>query len=173
MAELYPAPESLRLTVGGSQTVSVSMFDKSGNPLTDIRVSWSAEDPKIASVTQQGVVRALKAGETHVIARAGDKVVTIPVTVRAAAAASATPAQPDAALTLLPAVMELIPGERRTVTAFQQRPGGNVAATGVLWRATQPWVATIDANGVVTGVARGSGQILATLGEASATAQAR
>ncbi len=172
VAELYPAPESLRLTVGGTQTVSVSMFDKAGNPLTEIKVNWSVEDPKVASITQQGVVKAVKAGETHLIARAGGKVVTIPVTVRAAAA-TAPVAEPEGTLAVLPNVIELIPGERRPVTAFQQRPTGNVVATGVVWRATQPWAATVDANGMVTGVARGSGQILATLGEATGTAQAR
>lgn len=174
VAELIAAPEALRVTVGSTQTVSVSLFDRSGNPLTDIRVSWNAEDPKVATVNQQGVVRGVRPGETHVVARAGDKVVTIPVTVRPAAPA-ATPAavEPEGALTLQPPILDLIPGERRSVTAFLRRASGDVVATGVVWRATQPWAATVDAAGIVTGVARGSGMIMATLGEKSASVQAR
>ncbi len=174
VAELIPAPEALRITVGASQAVSVSAFDRSGNPLTEIKVSWRSDDPKTATVNQQGIVKGIKAGETEVIARAGDKVVSIPITVRAAApATTATPPAEEGVLSLQPPIVDLIPGERRTVTPFLRRPSGDVVPSGVVWRATQPWAATVDAAGMVTGVARGSGMIMATLGENSASVQAR
>lgn len=175
VAELIAAPEALRLAVGASQAVSVSAFDRSGNPLTEIKVAWRSDDPKIATVNQQGLVRGVKAGETEVIARAGDRVVSIPITVRppAPATAAAAPTEAEGALTLQPPIIDLIPGERRSITPFLRRPSGDVIPTGVVWRATQPWAATVDASGMVTGVARGSGMIMASLGENSASVQAR
>jgi hypothetical protein len=59
------------LAVGSSHRLIAVPRNPSGDPRTDIALTWTSQDPKIASVDSAGLVRALKPGKA-VIRAAGD-----------------------------------------------------------------------------------------------------
>jgi hypothetical protein len=62
---------SLALAVGSSFRLNAVPRNPSGDPRTDIALTWTSESPQIASVDSAGLVRALKPGKA-VIRAAGD-----------------------------------------------------------------------------------------------------
>lgn len=57
---------------------------------SDKTVTWTSDAPEIAEVDQSGLVSGIKAGKANVTAKAGDKEVTIPITVKEIKAKSVT-----------------------------------------------------------------------------------
>ena len=65
-------PPIITLVEGGRETASAILEEASGQALSGGRVTWTIDDPRIASVTSAGVVEALAAGSTLVRASLGD-----------------------------------------------------------------------------------------------------
>jgi hypothetical protein len=62
---------SAPLAVGSSHRLTAVPRNPNGDPRTDIALTWTSQDPRIASVDSTGLVRALKPGKA-VIRAAGD-----------------------------------------------------------------------------------------------------
>ena len=69
---------SLDLKVGESETLIATVTPSDA---TDSSVFWTSSDPSVATVNQQGLVKAIKAGVAKITAKAGDKTATCEVTV--------------------------------------------------------------------------------------------
>ena len=62
------SPNSITLRVGGTQTLTVGF---SPSNATNKSISWSSEDPSVATVSN-GVVRGVRKGSTSIIVRGAD-----------------------------------------------------------------------------------------------------
>jgi len=71
IASISIAPPAAPLAVGSTHRLSAIPRNPSGDPRTDIPLTWSSENPSIASVDSAGVVRAMKSGKA-LIRAAGD-----------------------------------------------------------------------------------------------------
>lgn len=70
-----------------------------------------------------------------------------------------------------PGVQTLVIGQKQQFIATPSTTGGKILDGKVAtWSSSTPAVATVDANGIVTGVAGGTSTITATVGDKSATA---
>jgi hypothetical protein len=74
IASIGIAAPSAPLAVGSSSRLAAIPRNPSGDPRTDIALTWTSHNPKIASVDSAGLVRALKPGKA-VIRGAGDGVI--------------------------------------------------------------------------------------------------
>ncbi|GBD32586.1 Serine/threonine-protein kinase PrkC [bacterium HR33] len=83
---------TLALEPGQSRQVSAQARDAQGR-VVDAPITWQSEDPTVATVSQQGVVRAERPGSTTVIARSGNATGQLHVSVQQALAPPA-PAAP-------------------------------------------------------------------------------
>ncbi|MGB9432945.1 MAG: Ig-like domain-containing protein [Candidatus Acidiferrum sp.] len=86
------------LAVGSSHRLTAIPRNPSGDPRTDIQLTWTSESPSIASVDSAGLVRALKPGKA-VIRAAGDGTTgetTVTVTKNPVAALIISPASSSA-----------------------------------------------------------------------------
>ena len=119
-------------------------------------VKWTSTDEKVATVSSTGVVTAKGAGTANIVASATDNsgiksnikvTVTNPI-VYATGITLPTSAKVEVSLktTLKPTVQP-----------------GNVTSAKVTWASGNTKVATVDANGVVTGVSKGTATITATV----------
>lgn len=72
------SPESLSLTVGKSEQLSVVVSPK------EVAVTYQSKNPTIATVDAQGVVTGVAVGETVVIIQAGEATKSVPVVVKEA-----------------------------------------------------------------------------------------
>ncbi len=82
-ASVSVTPPSVTLVVGATVTVSASVFDEAGAPLS-IPVSFSSSASTVATVSTSGLITAVNAGSAVITATAGSASATVQVTVTAA-----------------------------------------------------------------------------------------
>jgi uncharacterized protein YjdB len=128
----------------------------------DIAPVWSSADPKVATVSDAGLVTSVAAGTTNVVARVGDVqgACEVHVSVR-----------PIARLELRPATALVRVGDsqRFVVTAFGP-DGQAIPEVAAMFQSSHPAVATVGSSGVATGHKAGAATIRVEL--AGATAEA-
>lgn len=143
---------ALSLKKGDAATLIATV---SPSDATDKSVSWSTSDVTIASISQDGLVTAIKSGTATITAKAGEKSVTCSVTVT-------TPVE-SVSLSKTSASIE----EGKSITLVATITPSDADDKTVVWTTSDNSVATVS-NGVVTGVVEGTCTITATVGGKSA-----
>ena len=143
---------SLSLAKGASETLTASISPRDA---TDKTVTWSSDNPSVATVDQNGQVTAVNAGNACITASAGEVSATCEVTVFI----------PVTSVSLNSTTLKLLEGE----TAFLEATVLPEDATdkNVLWYSSHPSVASVD-GGTVTAVSFGQTVITAQVGDQSA-----
>lgn len=158
------AGASTALVTGQSVQLVAAPHDQSGGSLS-AQVTWSSSATSVASVSDAGLVSAVGAGSATITATAttGATVVTGDKAVSVAAPALTSVSVSGGASVQVNATLQL-------AAAPLDQAGSPIAAT-VTWSSNATGVATVDNNGLVTGVAAGAANItaLATLGNATAS----
>ncbi len=157
-----PAPEVLTLsqasadlTVGGSVKLTASGSDSS--------ISFTSSDEAVATVSADGTVQAVGEGSAVVTAKAGDQTASCSVDVKAAGQ-KPEPVKPDVPATSL-TLRSIFQAEGTSLDEFSIAPGGEVRMvvdgtdSVVTWKIDDTSVATISADGVVTGVSSDASKV--------------
>ncbi|WP_258105753.1 Ig-like domain-containing protein [Marinoscillum sp. MHG1-6] len=129
------------------------MADVGPNDAADSTLTWSVDNDALASIDANGLLTAISAGSVMVTAAATDGsgvTGTYAVTVTVAVA-SVTVSAPDT---------EVSVGGTLQLSAITSP--GDAADGSVVWSSSDESKATVDANGLVTGVAVGAVDIIAT-----------
>lgn len=149
--------------VGKTFAFEIETRDASGKKVTGRRVTWSSLNPNVAAVDGNGVVTGLLVGSTLITARADDATSQTNMLV-----------QPSvASVVLLPASGQLAVGATRTLTvAVSDKDGQTIGGRLITFSSSNTSVATVNASGVVAGVAEGRATITAqaVLDQVSGTA---
>jgi len=142
--------------------LSVVVDDDAGKPVTVPRtITWSSSDPAVARVAD-GKVEAVGPGSATITAAAGSLRGSSAVKVRI----------PEfARLALTPAKTQTLKkGDRLTFkVAALDKKGQKVAGVPVAWKSSDPRIATVSADGVVTAVKKGSAKVTASASGKGAT----
>lgn len=147
-------PRVTSLRVGQTQQLAASLVDKNGAPVSAAgAISWKSLEPTIASVSDAGLVTMLTTGTTAIQATVGG--VTGIASLQGVAGVATISI---AGLTRAVAVGEQVPLSFRTLDAA----GNTLVARAVTWSSSAPTVATVNADGVVAGVAPGAAVLTAT-----------
>lgn len=154
------SPARAETEVGQTLKFTAAAFDASGARLTLTPTAWIAAPFDSAAADETGTVTFYHPGDIRVGAIIDGKPGFATVTVKRAAAASVAIAAPAA---------PLVPGGGiRLVASIATRDGTPLEAAEVSWSSDATGVATIDANGFVTGVTPGKATLHAQSGPASA-----
>ena len=147
---------SLGLTEGDTETLTATVEPSDA---TNKNVTWSTSDASIATVTD-GVVTAVAPGTATITVTTedGNKAATCAVTVTAATV-------PVTGVTLNKTSTSLYVGDTETLTPTITPD--NATNKNVTWSSDDTSVATVDASGLVTAVARGTAVITATAADGS------
>ena len=132
----------------------------------DTAVTWSSSDQAVATVDANGLVTG-KAGGTATITATS----TVDNTKSGSCTVTVIEAQgsiPVTGVTVTPATTSVQVGKTRSLTATVAP--ANADNKTVTWRSSDEKVATVNANGVVTGVAAGKATITATTADGNKTA---
>lgn len=129
---------------------------------TDKTVTWATSDAAVATVDTEGKVTAVAAGTATITATCGSVSASCTVTVL-------TPIIEAANISLNTESVELAVGETRQIVATVT-PEDATDKT-VTWTTSDAAIATVDADGTVTGVAVGTAIVTATCGSVSATCE--
>ena len=145
---------SLTLGEGESATLRATVTPKDATDFSS--VSWSSSDESVATVDQNGGIRAIREGSAHIVAKAGDKQATCTVTV----------IKRVSSISLDQNSLTLLVGKSSTlmVTVLPE----DATDKTVTWESYDTNVATVE-NGVVKGIDVGWTTITATAGNVSAT----
>lgn len=148
----------LALTLHGTNPAELTATVKPDNALNK-QVLWSSKDETVATVDDTGKVTAKKTGNTIITVAAKDgSGVTADCTV--------TVTNPVESITLGEQAITVEAGASAKLTAEVTPSDADDKA--VTWTSNNTKVATVDKNGTVVGVARGSTTITATAGGKSA-----
>lgn len=149
------APASLSMKVGAAQPLSARVLDESGTPLEGAEVFWSSEHPGIATVTPQGIVTAVSQGQTQIAASRNGTSALAPVSVARL---------PVTLVRVNPATTDALMGYTVKLTAQAlDATGAVVPGLPATWKSGNPAIATVQANGLVNGIALGTVAITATV----------
>ncbi len=162
--EVNPATSELA-ALGASVQLSADVRDQNGEVMAGITVTWNSSSASVATVDQSGLVMAVGDG-TAVIAASvnqgsganGTAIVTVTQSIVSVEVSPST-----AELTALGATVQLTAG------AFDAN-GHAVAEAKFSWESSAAAIATVDASGLVTGVAVGVSMITASSEPASGSA---
>ena len=147
----------LELTEGETGTITATV--KPDNA-TNKTVTWSSNNPLIASVDQNGTVTGQAEGTTTITAKAGGKTATCTVTVK-----KGVVAVESITLDITSAILNT--GE--TLTLIATVKPDNATNKTVTWSSNNTSSATVDQNGKITAMGGGTATITAKAGDKSAT----
>ena len=145
------------LLVGGNETLTATVLPEDA---TNQNVTWKSDKPEIASVDANGKVTGVKAGEATITVTTEDgaKTATCKVTVTI----------PVTGVTLNKTETSIFVGGSETLTATVAP--ADATNQKVTWKSDKPEIATVDANGKVTGVKAGEATITVTTEDGGKTA---
>lgn len=161
VASVEVSPDTESVIVGDEVLLNVSVKDDTGVPLART-VTWTSSDNSLAIVDVNGRVQTLGVGVVTITATSEGVSGTSTITISPV---------PVARITVTPQVHVLsVSGQvQLNVTAYDANDAV-IMGRAVQWSSSATGVATVDAAGLVTGVARGVAYITATVEGKTATA---
>ena len=136
----------VRIAKGKSQTLTATVLPVNA---TNKELIWFSSNSAVATVDQNGLVKALKSGETEITATSvdGGYSATCRVTVYVAVTG----------VSISTSSITVPKGEKRTVTAVIKPAGA--ANSDLIWTSSNESVATVNGSGVITGKSKGTATI--------------
>ena len=149
------SPSSATLTAVGEFTTLAAQVRLSNGAVGTQTVTWSSSNPSAATVNA-GTVTAVSSGQSTITATAAGVTGQAIVTVAIPTVQSVTVTPATASLTAV--------GQTRTLAVEVRLSNGAVGSQTPTWSSTNTSVATVSSAGVVTAVASGQTNIVATVG---------
>ena len=146
-------PNTATLTaLGATVQVSAQVADQNGRPMPGTAVAWTSSQATVATVDAGGLVTAVGNGTAAITATAGS----------ASGTATVTVAQTVTALTVSPEAGVVAIGDTVRLSAAALDANGHaVPEPELAWSSSDPQVATVDDEGLVSGIAAGMTTITA------------
>ncbi|MBX6330363.1 MAG: Ig-like domain-containing protein [Gemmatimonadaceae bacterium] len=162
VASVMVQPAAASVNVGKHVSLSATVLDPSGAPVSGQAVTWTVQDSAVASVSPDGDVTAKRVGSTLVTAVSANKSGTATITVLP---------PPVASIDLSPTSVTIAIGDAITLVATpHDETGAAVTGRPATWASADPTIATVSASGRVTGVKTGTTKITVTIDGVSASA---
>jgi uncharacterized protein YjdB len=148
-------PQGPEILVGANVQLTATVRDVNGVIVTNRVVTWSSSATSVATVSSSGVVTGVGGGTATITATSEGKSGTTSVIVTALPVATVTiqPPSPDTVF---------IGYTTQLSAVTKDSTGAVVTGRLVTWHSNNTAIATVDATGLVTGVAAGSTVITAT-----------
>jgi uncharacterized protein YjdB len=148
--EVMPPTLSLTGPAGTAVPVTFAVKDSKQKPV-DIKPTWTTSNPKIATVSEDGVVTSVAPGQTTVIGKIGDIQGGCDVVVAL---------RPIARLEIRPATALSRVGETQKFEVIAYGPDGvAIPEVAAVFKSSDPSVASVDAAGVASGRKAGAAKI--------------
>ena len=135
------------LTIGQSAQLSAIGRDRDGKIVADRMVAWISDAPLVASVTEQGLVAAHRAGSATISADIDGRTSSVVFIIAEVSVAS---------VSVTPGVAALTVGGTRQLVAMVQDAAGNILTNrNVGWTTSNASVVSVSATGFITARAAG------------------
>lgn len=154
--------QTLSVLPGGSATVVATARGRNGVVLPGRTITYQSLDPSIATVSNTGLVSGVRTGNVLITATSEGKVGQLQVTVSPAAVATVAVS--------LAATTRYVSQTSQATADVRDATGGVLTGRAIVWTSSNSNVATVSTTGLVTGVAPGTADIIATTGGKSGQA---
>jgi hypothetical protein len=151
----------------GQSTQATVVATSADGQVVNGNITFSSQNPSVASVSSNGLVSGLSAGVTIIQATVGSRAASASITVKALAPAAAVVATIDV---VLDSTSLGIGHSARAVATVMDSAGNLIAGRTITWASLSPTVATVSSSGMVTAVAAGSATIEAAVSGISGSA---
>jgi uncharacterized protein YjdB len=140
--------------VAGFQMQAVATpRDASGNPVTGRTIAYQSSNPAVATVNNLGVIVGLVPGSTNISAICDGHIATVKLTVQG---------QQVTSVDIVPGAPSVQKGSTAGLVAdVKDQLGQSMPNAAVTWTTESPSIATVSPSGVLTGVALGTGAVVA------------
>ena len=153
-ATIKITPLQASISPNQQQSFSATAQDSSGTTLTTVTFFWTSSTPNVASIASNGLALGRSNGSTQITASASG-VTSAPATL--------TVTQSIASITISPPTATVaVNGTQQFTAAAVDANGNAVAGVTFTWACSFSGTATIDGNGLTTGVAPGTVSIFAS-----------
>jgi uncharacterized protein YjdB len=136
--------------------VPASLRDARQQAVTNVAIVWTSSDTLVATVAGTGLVTARANGEATVTATAG--ALTTSARIRVAQVAHGVETDRSGVL------LEALTDTARAIARVVDRKGQPLAGINAVWSSVNPAIATVTAEGLITGVGTGTTTVRATYG---------
>jgi pullulanase len=143
VATIVVSPLISTLAIDAQLPLQAQVHDASGADVPGTNITWTVQDPRIVSVSADGVVTALAVGTSQIAANALGKSGIATITVTPGAVATVTVTAPSNRVNAR-STLQL------SATA-KDKQGNTIANQTFLWSSSNTNTATVSAIGVVTG----------------------
>lgn len=163
VASITLNPTSANMVAGDTEQFTATAKDSNGNTLSGVTFTWASSNTSAATVNSSGLVTAVAAGSANITAASGG--------ITSSPAAVTVNPPPTASVTIGPASPTINVGATQQFTATAKDLKGNpISGATFTWSSSDTAVATIDNNGLATGLKAGSSNITATSGGVTSSA---
>ena len=152
---------SSTIAVGDTTSLSLAVLPTSAANYIDVTLSSS--DPGVATVNNFGKVTGVAPGKATITATSGDVSCSVTITVVAAASSTTGATQ---SISLNTNYVVLKPGSSKTITGTVSPSSSSQALT---FTSQDKSIATVSANGVITGVSTGATAVIVSNGTVSSS----
>lgn len=152
---------SSTIAVGDTTSLSLAVLPTSAANYIDVTLSSS--DPSVATVNNFGKVTGVAPGKATITATSGDVSCSATITVVAAASSTTGATQ---SISLNTNYVVLKPGSSKTITGTVSPSSSSQALT---FTSQDKSIATVNANGVITGVSTGATAVIVSNGTVSSS----
>ncbi len=168
VATVTVSPAEASIEEGQTQQFEAMAATADETAVPDAEFAWSSSDTLVATVDENGLATGVGAGEVMIIATADS--------VSGAAMLTVTeppppPPQMVSTVTVSPSEASIEEGQTQQFEAMATTSDGTVVPDVMFtWESSEEMVATVDENGLATGVGTGDAMITATADNVSGTA---
>ena len=132
-------PSSLSLDVGAVKQIDATIEPENA---TNGDLKWSSSNPSIATVDENGVVKGISPGTAIITVKTKDGSVSAQITV------------------IVKEIITVEVDSTKPIDTSKINKPDNVTDNDLVWESSDPSIATVDENGVVTGVTPGKTTVI-------------
>ncbi len=148
VASVTVSPANASIISGATTQLTATLRNANGKQLSRNNVTWSSSNADVATVSGTGLVTGVTSGFAIITAESGGSSATATITVLSTPASAVTVNLPTSSLSA---------GQTMQATATVTDAAGNVlSGRPIAWQSSNPSVATVNASGLVAGVAAGN-----------------
>lgn len=154
------APPNSDITLGNSRQLTFTALNAGNEALAGRTVSWRSSDNSVATVNAAGQVFAVALGTATITATTDFERTSTGTGATGTAVVNIT--DPVNSVRMTPSLPQIMrPGNTLQVSAQPLNVAGQPVTRPVTWSTSNPTVATVDQNGLVTAIALGAVSIVA------------
>jgi uncharacterized protein YjdB len=156
VASVNVTPTTSSVSVNGQQQFTATALDSNGVTVTGQTFTWTSSSPSVASISTAGIATGVAPGSTQITA------LTASIT---STAVTLTVSPSISSVSIAPMTATIKVGQTQQFTASATDANGSMVSQAAFsWHNSFGGVASIDNNGLATGLAPGTVMITASAG---------